>query len=236
MADVPVQVIVAAFTDFNGASKALKQLQEAKSDALIGIEDAAVITKDANGKVKIKETADMRAGKGATIGAVAGGVVGLLAGPVGWAALGGGALGGLAAKMRDGGFPDARLKQLGEGLTPNSSMLVAVIEHQWVADMERELAEQGADLATQALSDDIARQLKAGGNVVYTVVDTGDAVVAERDTQVRDTAVAGDLGAAATAPGAEGQAPPMEDSSGTGTSSHPPQSGESAPGPSPQAH
>jgi|SRR5690348_4093730 len=188
MSDVPVQVIVAAFNDFDGASKALETLQEAKHDEVIGIQDAAVITKDADGKVKIKETADMRAGKGATIGAVAGGVVGLLAGPVGWAALGGGALGGLAAKMRDGGFPDDRLKQLAEGLTPNSSALVAVIDHRWVADVEQELAREQADVVTQALRDDIQKQLTAGGNAVYTVVGDGDTVVAAvaRDTSTDD--------------------------------------------------
>src|SRR5258708_859139 len=85
MADIPVQVIVAAFNDLNGASQALKSLKEAKKERLIEIEDAAVLTKDADGKVKIKETADMRAGKGATIGAIAGRVVCLLAGPVGGA-------------------------------------------------------------------------------------------------------------------------------------------------------
>ena len=182
MADVPVQVIVAAFHNLSGASDALKTLQEAKHEKLIAIQDAAVITKDANGKVKIKETADMRAGKGATIGAVTGGVVGLLAGPVGWAALGGAAIGGLAAKLHDGGFPDDRLKQIGAKLTPNSSALVAVIEHQWVAEVEQELASQQADVVTQELSDDIQRQLAAGEDVVYTVVDDGDTVVAARAT------------------------------------------------------
>ncbi len=182
MADIPVQVIVAAFNDLNGASQALKSLKEAKKERLIEIEDAAVLTKDADGKVKIKETADMRAGKGATIGAIAGGVVGLLAGPVGWAALGGGVIGGLAAKLHDGGFPDDRLRQLAEGLTPDSSALVAVIDHRWVADLERELARQGADVVTEGLRDDIAARLKEGGGIVYTVVDTGEAIVAGADT------------------------------------------------------
>src|SRR5260370_25876372 len=136
MADIPVQVIVAAFNDLNGASQALKSLKEAKKERLIEIEDAAVLTKDADGKVKTKETADMRAGKGATIGAITGGVVGLLAGPIGWAALGGGVIGGLAAQLHDGGFRDDPLRQLAEGLTPNSSALVALIDHRWVADIE----------------------------------------------------------------------------------------------------
>src|SRR5260221_5815967 len=116
MADVPVQVIVAAFNDLNGASQALTSLKEAKKERLIEIEDAAVLTKDADGKVRIKETADMRAGKGATIGAIAGGVVGLLAGPVGWAALGGGVIGGLAAQLHAGGLPDRPLRHVAASL------------------------------------------------------------------------------------------------------------------------
>jgi uncharacterized membrane protein len=200
MADVPVQVIVAAFNDLNGASQALKSLKEAKKERLIEIEDAAVLTKDADGKVKIKETADMRAGKGATIGAIAGGVVGLLAGPVGWAALGGGVIGGLAAKLHDGGFPDDRLRQLAEGLTPNSSALVAVIDHRWVADLERELARQGADVVTEGLRDDIAARLKEGGGIVYTVVDTGEAIVAGPGPQEEAASSADTTDAGATPP------------------------------------
>jgi uncharacterized membrane protein len=206
MADVPVQVIVAAFNDLNGASQALKSLKEAKKERLIEIEDAAVLTKDADGKVKIKETADMRAGKGATIGAIAGGVVGLLAGPVGWAALGGGVIGGLAAKLHDSGFPDDRLRQLAEGLTPNSSALVAVIDHRWVADLERELARQGADVVTEGLRDDIAAQLKEGGGIVYTVVDTGDAVVVGGGPQEETASSVGEADTLATPPPADDSA------------------------------
>src|SRR5260221_14378896 len=105
MADVPVQVIVAAFNDLNGASQALTSLKEAKKERLIEIEDAAVLTKDSDGKIRIKETAAMRAGKGATIGAIAGGLVGLLAGPVGWAALGGGVIGRRAGQPPERGAP-----------------------------------------------------------------------------------------------------------------------------------
>ena len=215
MADIPVQVIVAAFNDLNGASQALKSLKEAKKERLIEIEDAAVLTKDADGKVKIKETADMRTGKGATIGAIAGGVVGLLAGPVGWAALGGGVIGGLAAKLHDGGFPDDRLRQLAEGLTPDSSALVAVIDHRWVADLERELARQGADVVTEGLRDDIAARLKEGGGIVYTVVDTGEAIVAGPGPREEAASSADTTDARAT--------PPPPDDSALGQTSQPQQ-------------
>jgi uncharacterized membrane protein len=180
MADVPVQVIVAAFKDERSADEALRQLKELQSEKLIHIEDAAVLRKDASGVLHLKETADMGAGKGAVIGGVAGGVIGLLAGPIGLAAGLGALVGGLSAKLRDSGFSDARLRKLGEGLTPGSSAIVAVVEHTWVADVERQMAEAGADVVTQALSDDIAAQLRAGGDVAYTAVATGDALATER--------------------------------------------------------
>ena len=137
MSDVPVQVVIAAFKDENTASEALKALKQARNQGLIKIVDAAVLRKDEKGKLHIKETADMGGGKGAVIGGVAGGVIGLLAGPVGWAALGGAVIGGLAAKLKDGGFKDERLKKLGEGLGPGNSAIVAVVEHTWVREVEK---------------------------------------------------------------------------------------------------
>jgi uncharacterized membrane protein len=188
MTDVPVEVIVAAFQDQNGASAALEQLKQAKKEGLIQIEDAAVLVKNADGKLSIKETADMGGGKGAVIGGVLGGVVGILAGPIGWAALGGAVIGGLAAKMRDGGFPDARLRQIGESLKPGSSAIIAVIDHTWVLEVERRMQQAGADTVTAAVSADIAKQLEAGKDVAYSAVGTAAGVEVSRVTAGGDEA------------------------------------------------
>jgi len=155
----PIEVIVAAFPTEQGAKEALHDLDEAKKQGIIGIKDAAVLSRDQEQKLHISESADKGFGRGAVIGGVAGAAVGILAGPIGWATLGGAAVGGLAAKLRDGGFPDERLRQMGEGVRPGSSALVAVIEHVWLKDVERMLQEKGADLATEAVSKDIAAQL-----------------------------------------------------------------------------
>src|SRR5512139_2094179 len=180
MSDVPVQVVVAAFKDENTAGEALKALKQARNQGLIRIVDAAVLRKDEKGKLHIKETADMGGGKGAVIGGVAGGVIGLLAGPVGWAAVGGAVIGGLAAKLKDGGFKDERLKKLGEGLGPGNSAIVAVVEHTWVREVEKQMAEAGADIVTEQISADIAQQLQAGGEVALTAVATGDTLETAR--------------------------------------------------------
>lgn len=181
MSQVPVQLIVAAFQDENAAKEALNQLKQAQKQKLIKIEDAAVLRKDEKGKLHIKETADMGGGKGATIGGVAGGAIGLLAGATLLAPVAIGALiGGLAAKLRDGGFPDERLKKVGEGLTPGSSAIVAVVEHRWVADVENAMAQAGADMVTEAISADISQQLAAGHEAAYTAIASEQGVAAAR--------------------------------------------------------
>jgi uncharacterized membrane protein len=179
--EVPIQIVVAAFQDENGADNALKQLRAAQSEGLIKIDDAAVLRRDADDKLHIMETADMGGGKGATIGGVTGAVLGVLGGPAVWAAAGVGALvGGLAAKLHDTGFPNERLEQVGQALRPGTSAIVAVMEHTWVRKVEQELAQQGADIVTESLRQDIASQLEAGRDVAYSALSASGVLAAER--------------------------------------------------------
>ena len=181
MSDVPVQLIVAAFKDEAAAKEALKALKEARKAGLIKIENAAVLRKDAKGKLHIKETHDMGGGKGAAFGGVAGAVIGLIAGPALVVPAAVGALvGGLTAKLRDTGFSNQRLETLGEGLQPGSSAIVAVVEHTWVDKVEEALAEAEADVMTAEIKADIAAQLEAGHEVAYSVLSSQDGFLAGR--------------------------------------------------------
>ena len=184
MSDVPVQVIIAAFQDEQGASAALDMLKEAKRERLIGIQDAAVLRKDESGKLHIKETADMGGGKGAALGGVAGGVVGAiagaaLAGPV----LVGALIGGLAAKLSDSGFDNDRLKAVGDNLTPGSSAIIAVVEHKWVEEVRKEMAEVGADVLTEEIGAELAAQLEAGHDAEYTALVTQEGIAVAKEAQ-----------------------------------------------------
>jgi uncharacterized membrane protein len=191
MSDVPMQIIIAAFQDEDEADQALKTLKEAKKEKLISIDNAAVIRKDEEGKLHIKETADMGGGKGAGIGTLVGGAIGLIGGPVGVVAGGalGAVVGGLTAKLYDGGFKDDRLRQIGTSLQPGTSAIIAVIEHRWVAELERELAEEGADVTTAVLAADIAEQLQKGGEVSYTALSSEEGLVAGRVATTDEEAV-----------------------------------------------
>lgn len=181
-AQAPTQVILAAFRDENGADAALEQLKAAKKEHLIAIHNVAVLRKDQEGKLHIKEPTDMGAGRGAVAGGVLGGLTGLIFGPIGLAAVGGAAIGGVIARLHDSGFKDERLRQLGENLQPGSSAILAVIEHIWVTELQAELEKAGADVVTEEIGADIAAQLKAGQDVAYTAVATDTAVAAARIT------------------------------------------------------
>lgn len=180
MSDVPVQVVISAFQEEKGADEALKELKQAKWVGLIGIQDAAVLRMDQKGKLHIKETGDWSGGKGAVVGGVIGGVIGLVAGPVGWLGLTGAVIGGLAAKLRDSGFSDARLKKLGDSLQPGTSAIVAIIEHKWVAQLEKEMEEAGADVIAEEIGTDIAAQLEAGREVAYSALSTQEELITGR--------------------------------------------------------
>lgn len=92
---------------------ALDRLADAVAEGRIVVEDAALVYKDAKGRVKIHQTHDATAGVGAVRGGTLGVLVGLFAAPlVGAAAVGAGA-GALLSRARDSGVSDAMMKQAG---------------------------------------------------------------------------------------------------------------------------
>lgn len=184
----PVELLVAAWPDASAAGEALEALEEAKKEHLVGIVQAATVVVDADGKLRIKDTKDMGAKKGAVVGGLLGAGLGLITGGVGWLLLGGGAVGALAAKARDGGLSDARLTELGERMTPNSSAIVAVVELTWVADVEREFAAVGADVVRESVEEDLVAQLSDGSAVSYSAAEVEGDVVATRTVVPGDRA------------------------------------------------
>ncbi len=189
MSDVPVQLLVAAFTEEDAADKVFEQLKQAKKEKLIHIQDVAVIKRDADSKIHINEPKDWKAGKGAGVGAVIGAALGIITGPgVILTTAAGAAIGGLAAQLRDAGFPDDQLKQVGEALKPGTSAIVAIIEHTWVADLEQEMQAQGAQVMRQAISEDITKQLEAGRDVAYSAVAMEGAASVQRVSAGKDDA------------------------------------------------
>lgn len=185
MSETPIELIVAAFQSPDAGDKAMKEIIEAKKERLIKIHGAAVVRRDGEGKLHIRERGDVTAGMGAGSGAALGAAIGLFGGPIG-ALLGSGvgaAIGGVAGHLIDTGIPNERLKQIGEALQPNTSAIVAMVEHTWVAELEAEFAKAGGNTMAHAVTEDIARQLAAGKEVAYSAVAaSGGTISAMRTT------------------------------------------------------
>lgn len=181
MSDAPVQLLIAAFTTPTAAEEVLEQLKTAKKEKLIGIHAARVLVKDEKGKLSTKDVG-LTTGKGAVAGGIIGAVVGIATGGVGLALGAAGALvGGLVGKSKkEGRFDSYRIEQIADSLTPNSSAIIAVIEHKWVAELEAELEEAGADVMTAAIAADIAAQLAEGRDVAFSATATADSLTTGR--------------------------------------------------------
>ena len=162
MKDTIFAVIVAEFQDEKAADLALMNLKAERKQKAFTIKDAAIIQKDPSGKLRVKETADSGSGKGAGIGLLAGGAIGLIGGPLGlilWGATGALA-GGVAAKLHDSGIKNDELRKIGDELQPGGSALVVVLDPNWTSIIEQELTAAGAQVSTVGLAAEIAAQLQ----------------------------------------------------------------------------
>jgi uncharacterized membrane protein len=156
-----IELFVASFGSEDEAAAALKDFQSAQRSGAIDLIDAAVILHTLDDKVKFDETADPSGKKWAKRGAIAGGIVGLIFPPsmIASAALGGGA-GGLWGKIRDKGFRDEDLREVGEGLPPGSSAIIAVAQDRMIEQLQNGLAGY-QKIARHAVSADAATAIVA---------------------------------------------------------------------------
>ena len=112
------KLIAATFETPDGGSRAAGAIGGSMPDK---IGNTAVLFVRPDGKAKFTESKDWGAGRGALLG----GAIGIIGGPIGIVA--GGTIGALTAKLRDSGFKNDQLEQLGKTLTPNSSAVVIEI-------------------------------------------------------------------------------------------------------------
>jgi len=138
------------------AGQALDNIKKAKKDGLLEVEDAVVVVKDDDGKVKVKETEHLTTKKGVAYGGIAGLVIGtMMGGPIGGALLGG-AAGALAAKI-DLGIPDEQIEAVSESMDKASSAIFAQVK----AGNEDFLAAAIRESGGKQIEFDLSEQMEA---------------------------------------------------------------------------
>jgi len=143
--EVARRIVIASFTTPKGAETTVALLK----GATVSLGNTAVVTRDDSGEVSFTESQDWGIGKSALVGAIAG----LLLPGVGTLTLAAG--GALAAYFIDRGFPDAQLKQMGEGLAPESSMLVLLVAEHDVARATDVLSQGGGTVIGSSTESDL---------------------------------------------------------------------------------
>ncbi|MEA5500928.1 DUF1269 domain-containing protein [Limnoraphis robusta Tam1] len=153
-------LIAMSFDNEFKADEVLNTLAKLQKEHLIDLEDAAIVVKNAEGKVKLKQALNL-----VTAGAVTGGFWGLLFGtlflsPLLGVAVGA-ATGALSGKASDIGVNDDFMKELGETLIPGTSAIFVLVRKATPDRVIEELKPFNGKILRTSLSADDEEQLKA---------------------------------------------------------------------------
>jgi uncharacterized membrane protein len=154
------ELIAIAYPDRFRAEEVKTQLMKLQKEHLLDLEDAAIVTKDDAGKVKLHQSMNL-----AAMGALGGGFWGLLIGvlffnPLLGAAVGAGA-GALSGSFTDVGVNDKFMRELGAELQNNSSALFVLLKNASPDKFIRELEAYGGKILKTSLSDADEARLRA---------------------------------------------------------------------------
>jgi uncharacterized membrane protein len=153
-------LVAIAYPDADTAEKVRGELVQATKEKLLTLQDAVVVTHDADGKIKLHQAVST-AGAGAAGGALWGGLIGLLfLAPVLGMAVGA-ASGAIAGKFTDVGVDDNFLKQLGEKLAPGSAALIALGQTDAREKLIERLRPYGGEIIQTSLDHDEEERLKS---------------------------------------------------------------------------
>ncbi|GBF80104.1 DUF1269 domain-containing protein [Aphanothece sacrum] len=152
-------LIAIAYDDEFKAEEVRLTLAKLQKEHLIELEDAAVVVKDKNGKIKLKQAVNLT-----STGAVSGGFWGLLIGtlffvPLVGAAVGA-ATGALGGALTDIGVDDDFMRELGETLQPETSALFVLVRQVTPDKVLDEVAPFGGKVLRTSLSKDQEEELQ----------------------------------------------------------------------------
>lgn len=118
-------LIVITFDDMDEAGQVRESLKKLEKSGSLSLDDSAVIVKDENGKVHVKNQMD----RGVKVGAVGGGLLGLLIASIFFPVAGivVGVLGGMGVgALADMGIQKSFVKEVSESITNGSSALFVI--------------------------------------------------------------------------------------------------------------
>jgi len=165
------ELVAVTYPDLYRAGEVCAILQRLQQEFLIDIEDAAYITKELDGKVKLHQTVQL-VGPSASAGMLSGTFWGTLIGflflnPLLGMATGaafGAASGAISGTLTDYGIPDPFMKELGEKVQPGTSTLFILFRKITEEKVLDRVAQYGGAVMHSSLSPEAEAKLQAALN------------------------------------------------------------------------
>jgi len=150
-------LIVIGFKDETKADEVILDLIKLEREYLISLEDAAIVIRNKDGKVKVKQTQEL-----VSSGALSGGFWGLLFGFIffnpllGWAV--GAAAGAISGAVTDIGIDDNFIREVGSTIEPGTSAIFFLIRKSTPDKVLEDLSKfEGKVLKTSLSKEDEAK-------------------------------------------------------------------------------
>ena len=152
-------LVVVAFDTEDGAFKLRDALAGLQKQHIVALEDAAVVVRRQDGKVKVKQAQSL-VGAGALGGAFWGMLIGLLFWAP-WLGLAAGALGGaIGGHFTDVGVDDEFIKQVGSQIEPGHSALFLLIAQSTPDKLLEEFGKFDGTVLQTSLSEEDEAKLR----------------------------------------------------------------------------
>jgi uncharacterized membrane protein len=152
-------LIAVAYPDRETADKVRNELARLTREHVIEIEDAVVVTREANGRVKLHQAVSP-AGAGAAGGALWGGLIGLIfLAPLLGAAIGAG-VGAASGALTDLGIDDNLMKELGQSVPEGGAALFVLVRQVTPDKVIPRISQYGGKILQSSLSDEAEQRLQ----------------------------------------------------------------------------
>jgi uncharacterized membrane protein len=148
--------------NFVGQETAKETVKEIKASGALDdqyVVAQIIVEQDEKGKVHVHETG--RGGLGAVVGGVAGSLLSLIGGPVGFLTwvVGGAVVGGVAGKYLGRPIKKGDLKEVGEAMVPDSSAFLLLVEDIYSEAVVDSLSGVNANVVTLTVGDELSGEL-----------------------------------------------------------------------------
>lgn len=182
------KMLVIAFNTEEDAYEGLNALKDLDGKGDVALYASAVVLKDANGEVTVRQ-ADDKGPLATAVGMLTGAVVGALAGPVG-VAIGTttGAMTGAMFDIGETGINVSFVEEVSAVLAPGKTVVLAEVDEEWVTPIDTKMAQFDGQVLRRLRSEVVEDQLIADSEAFDKEVSELQAELKEKRAQDKATA------------------------------------------------